>query len=153
MQFVAGQVHIDAPIEAVFARASDFAHAADFISAITRVEMLTPGPPGVGTRFRETRTMFGREATETMEVVEFESPRRYVLGATSCGSRFRSEMALAPRDGGTDLTLTVEVTPLTWFASVLGLLMRPMMKAMSKSCAKDLNDIKTAIEGPKAALA
>ena len=60
--------HVNAPPELVFAKASDFANAPSFIGAIKKVEILTPGPIQAGTRFKETRVMFKREATEEMEV-------------------------------------------------------------------------------------
>ena len=83
--------HIVAPTERVFQRASDFAKAADVMSAIERIEMLTDGPVGIGTRFRETRIMFKREATEEMEVTAFDPPHSYALGAESHGCRYHSE--------------------------------------------------------------
>ena len=52
--------HVDAPPEVVFAHASDFRRAPEFITAIAKMEILTSGPVGAGTRFRETRMMFGR---------------------------------------------------------------------------------------------
>ena len=88
------------PIEEVFAAATDFAGSVERIGGIEKVEMLSEGPVGLGTRFRETRTMFGREATEEMEVVEFEPPRRYVLGAESHGSRYRTEIRFAETGDG-----------------------------------------------------
>jgi len=93
------------PPAQVFAAASDFAHAASRISGILRVEMLTEGPVGVGTRFRETRKMFGKEASEVMTVAEFEPPRRYVLTAESHGCRYRSEIRVEPDGAGSRLVM------------------------------------------------
>ena len=142
---------IDAPIERVFELASDFAGAPERISGIVRMEMLTDGPVGVGTRFRETRVMFKREATEEMEVLEFDAPRRYVLGAESCGCRYRSEFTFTPQDGGTKVTMTFEGTPLTRMAKIMGFLMRPMAKVAAKEVCRDLADLKAAAEGASAA--
>ena len=138
--------HIDAPIDHVFERITDFANAADVVSGITRVEMLTDGPVGQGTRFRETRVMFGKEATEEMEVKSFDAPRAYALGAESHGSRYLSTFTLTEKDGGTDVHLVFEATPLTLFAKIMSVVMKPMMKKVMEECAKDLDDIKNAIE-------
>jgi hypothetical protein len=146
--------HIEAPCEQVFARAADFARAPETITAIKKIEMLTPGPTRVGTRFRETRVMFGREATEEMEVVAFEPPRRIALGAESCGCRYHSELRFTPAaGGGTDVEMTFVGTPLTLFAKIVGGLMLPLMKkAMVKACGQDLRDLKAAVEsGPRPA--
>ncbi len=139
--------HIKAPVEAVFARATDFENAANVISAIIKMEIMTDGPIGVGTRFRETRMMFGREATETMEIVEFDPPHGFVLLAESHGSRYRTTFRYTESDGGTDLVMTFEATPLTLMAKIMSTLMKGMMKKMiTKECGKDLDELKAAVE-------
>ena len=138
--------HIAAPLDRVFEVASNFADAARAIEGILRVEVLTPGPVGVGTRFRETRKMFGKEATEEMTVTEFEPPRRYLLLAESHGCRYRSELRFEPQGSGTDVVMTFRSEPLTLAARVMSVLMKPMLKSMSKLCSKDLADLKRTIE-------
>ena len=142
--------HVAASLEAVFTRAADFANAADTISAITKMEMLTEGPVGVGTRFRETRLMFGREATEEMTVAAFDPPRSYLLHAQSHGSDYRSQMSFEPNGDGTDVVMTFEATPLTLVAKVMSIIFKPMMKSMGKMILKDLDDLKAAVEGESA---
>ena len=137
---------IAAPPEKVFAVASDFAGAAERIDGILRVEMLTPGPLAVGTRFRETRKMFGKEASEEMTVVELDAPRRYVLLAESHGSRYRSELRFEPEGAGTEIVMTFRGEPLTLAAKVMSVLMKPMLESMVKLCARDLADLKRWIE-------
>ena len=63
---------ISAPHQAVFEKFTDFAHVAENVRGIERMEILTDGPIGQGTRFRETRIMFNREATEEMEITDWE---------------------------------------------------------------------------------
>lgn len=143
--------HIAAPIDEVFARNTDFANAAEVVNGISKIEMLSEGPTGTGTRFRETRVMFGREATEVMEVMAFDPPRSYALGAESHGSRYLSTFTFTETEGGTDVHLLFEATPLTLPAKIMSVLMKPMMKTVMKECSKDLDDIKAAIEGSAAA--
>lgn len=137
---------VSAPPERVFAVASDLRAAPTRVTGIRSLEVLDDGPIRVGTRFRETRVMFGREATEEMEIVEFDPPRSYVVGCDSCGCRYRSEFRFEPKDGGTEVTMRFDAQPLTFMAKVMGLLMRPMMKVMAKECGKDLEDIARAAE-------
>lgn len=137
---------IAAPIEKVFGVASDFAGAPNVIKAIDKVEILTEGPVGRGTRFRETRIMFGRPASEEMEVTLFEPPRRYAVGCTSHGCRYHSEFRFEAKHGGTEVTMSFEAVPLTFFAKIMAFIMKPMIKSMAKMCAQDLDDIKTALE-------
>jgi hypothetical protein len=138
--------HIAAPPDVVFARASDFRRGHETISAIVKMDVLTDGPVRIGTRFRETRVMFGREATEEMTVTAFEPPKRYTLAAESHGSRYHTELSFAPDGQGTRVTMSFAAMPVTFMARVMGVLMRPMMKGIVKMCAKDLDDLKSAIE-------
>lgn len=137
---------IAAPPEKVFARATDFPNAANIIQGIEKMEMLTEGPVEVGTRFRETRKMFGKLATEEMEVKTLDPPRMYALGAESHGSRYHTEFRFEPVGDGTRVTMEFQGEPLTMFAKVMTVMMKPMMKSMAKLCAKDLADLKAAVE-------
>ena len=137
---------ISAPPATVFARCSDFAHSAEVVEGIDKVEMLTDGEVGPGTRFRETRTMFGREATEEMEVGVFDPPRRYTLLAESHGAKYHSEFVFDEVAEGTRVRLTFDATPVTFFAKVMAVLTKPMQKKIYELLCKDLDDIKASIE-------
>lgn len=62
----------------------DMDRALHWMPGIQRIEILTPGPFGVGTRWRETRKMFGKEAAETFTVTGVE-PGKSV--STYCNGR------------------------------------------------------------------
>jgi hypothetical protein len=151
---------IDAPQEAVFAAASDFPNAPGMIGGIDAVEMLSPAsdgtPIGVGTRFRETRTMMGKKAVETMEVTEYDPPRAYTLSALSCGVRFDSRVTCLEENpgtggGGCRLSFDVKGEPRSMFAKVVSPVMGLMMKGtMRKMMEKDLADVKAYVEGSRA---
>ena len=123
--------------------ASDFANAAGRIKAITKVEMVTPGPVGSGTRFREWR---GRQMVD-MEVVAWSPPRSYSLRGHAMGTEFTSEIRCVPDGSGTRLEMEILVRPQTFGAKLLSPLISLMSKLMVKSCAKDLVDIAAAAEG------
>ena len=141
MTTFATQRRVAAPRATTFEVFSDFQNAASTVSAIERIEMLTEGPNRVGARFRETRTMFGRPATETMEVSAFDPPRSYTLAAESHGARYATTFTFTEAAGGTEVEMRFVVTPVTFMAKVMGLLMKPMMKKMVAVCAKDLEDL------------
>ena len=69
---------IEAEPEQVFLLFTDIEKFPENLSGIERVELLTAGPVGVGTRFKETRIMFKRETTEEMEVTRFDPPRALI---------------------------------------------------------------------------
>ncbi|MEM0927596.1 MAG: SRPBCC family protein [Planctomycetota bacterium] len=136
----------------VFAVSGAIPDWADVIPAITKIEMLTDGPVGVGTRFIETRVIFGREASETMEVLEYENPSHYLLAAESHGSRYRTRFSFVAEGDKTKVVMSFQAEPITFFAKVMSFVMKPMMKKMVALCAKDLAALKNHVEANRAAV-
>ena len=62
---------IDAPIEVVFNTIADINQFSQAVPRIVKVKIVSDVKSGVGTRFRETRVMKGREATTELEVTEY----------------------------------------------------------------------------------
>ena len=131
-----------APPDRMWAVASDFAHAAGRIKAITKVEIVTPGPVGAGTRFKEWR---GRQMVD-MEVAAWSPPRSYSLRGYAIGIEFTSEIRCVPDGPGTRLEMEVHVRPQNFGAKLLSPLIALTSKVMVKSCAKDLGEIAAAAE-------
>ncbi len=74
------EIHQDvaAPADVVWKPITDIEHCPQFISGIESVQVLTADQEfGVGTRWRETRVMFGKSATEEMTVTAVEPGRSY----------------------------------------------------------------------------
>ena len=138
---------IDAPVDEVFAVFADFEHAAERIRGIESLELLTDGPVGAGSRFRETRVMYGKEATEEMEITAFESDRSYTVECTSHGAHYRSVYTFEPEHDGTNVTLVFEATPLSLFAKLMTPLAGIMVKATRKFSEEDIDDLQKHIEG------
>ena len=138
--------HVEATRDEVFAVASDVRHAAENIRGIERMEVLTDGPIGVGTRFRETRVVFGKESTEEMEITAFKPPEGYTVEADTCGAHYRVEYRLIPDIAGTHLRVTVDARPVTLLAKLMSPLAILMTGSMKKCVDANLEDIKTAAE-------
>jgi hypothetical protein len=137
---------ISAPPPAVFAAVSDFVNLPSRIPAITKLEVLTPGPVGVGTRFAETRMLFGKEATETFEVVDFEPPAKLELVAHSCGAEYRALHRFVPEGAGTRLELELTIRPVSFFARLMTPLSWLMIGSMKKAIARDLDALAASVE-------
>jgi uncharacterized protein YndB with AHSA1/START domain len=152
MMTIESSVMIAAPVERVFAACSDFEHAAERVTQIESVEMLTPGPVGVGTRFKETRIMFGKRATEEMEIAEFDPPTRYLMIAESHGARYETTFRFTPEQGGTRVTFEFTATPLTFFAKLMSPLGRLMAGTLKKCVTQDLEDVRQHLESDSAAV-
>jgi uncharacterized protein YndB with AHSA1/START domain len=137
---------IRAPVERVFAVVTDIARWPEVVGGIDSVEMLTEGPVAVGTRFRETRKIHGRVATEEMTVAEIKAPDLFVLTAENHGTRYRAEHYFEAVDEGTRLSMTFAGRPVTWLARLMmpiGLLMSGSVKRLLEA---DFADIKRAAE-------
>jgi hypothetical protein len=137
---------IDAPVPRVFDLATDFAGSDRTISAITRVEMLTEGPVRIGTRFRETRAMFGREHSEVLEVTDLQTGHSVTLRSDFGGVAFASTFTFEPCEGGTLVTLEVVGKPLTLLARLTAPLAELMKSRIAALLEQDLEDLRVAAE-------
>jgi carbon monoxide dehydrogenase subunit G len=139
---------VDAPPAQVWAIVTDFAGAPQRISAIKRLEVITDGPVGKGTRFRETRIMFKKEATEEMTITAWNPPYNYAIECESCGAHFRSVISCTPAsDGaGTIIEMSMATKPISFMAKLMSPLGKLFAGACMKACEQDLNDLKRAAE-------
>ncbi len=137
---------IRATQQQVFDAISDLEHAADRITGIERVEVLTDGPMGVGTRWRETRVMFKKEHTEEMWVTEFDAPNGYRVNAESCGCLYDTAMTVTPDGEEIILEMSFTAKPRTFAAKLMMPLTKVMAGSMRKMTQQDLEDIKNFVE-------
>ncbi len=148
MQEVEVRRHVAATVQRVWDVATDLEGSPRVVRAIDAVEVLMPGPFDVGTRWRETRTMMGRSATEEMTVTAVEPQRSYRVEAASRGAHYVSTFAFTPSaDGGTDVTTTFGGRPTSAAARLLGAITAPLVRrAVTKALEQDLADIAVAAE-------
>lgn len=138
---------INAPIERVFAASTNIPSAAGFISGINDIEMLTDDPVGRGTKWRETRTMFGRTASETMWITEWDPPTRYVVEARSHGTHYLTPITLESLgEDRTKITMSFGATPESFMAKIMMKIFSGMTKHVCKALQQDLTDLKAYCE-------
>ena len=138
---------VNAPLAQVFARFTDLTNAPAMIPAIKKIEILTPGPIGAGTRFRETRVMFGKEAAATMEISTFDPPRSYCVEADSGGSHFATTFTFEPAgSSATRVAMHFGCQAQTLGAKLLTPLSLLMMGFMRKALGADMDSMKAAAE-------
>ena len=136
--------HVNAPADKVWAVISDIPGSAATLSGIDSIQMLSDGPYGEGTRWKETRTMMGRTETVEMWVSQADPPRSTTVKALQGGADYTSRFTLADRDGGTDLTLTfgAEVlNPSRMSKLAMAVFGKLGMNITRKALAKDLAEI------------
>lgn len=137
---------IAAPRERVWEVITDLDQAKARIAAINEIERLTEGPYATGTRWRETRTAFGRTETQELEVVEAIEQERTVVASETGAVRYLTTMELAPDPVGTLLTVTFDVEfPDSAMTRMMASMMGPLGSMFTrKMLTKELNDIRMA---------
>lgn len=126
----------------------DLDAATHWMKGLVGIERLDEGHLHVGSQWKETRKMFGKEATEHFEVIELEEPQKVVLrcdgtkGTTGKGE-FVFTYILTPLGEHTEITLFGEIKGLTGLAKLLGKMIAGTFK---KACAKDLDALKSYLE-------
>lgn len=146
MPSVEAETLIAASPECVFEVATDLASLPETMSGIASVEVLSDGPFGEGTRWRETRILYGRQATEEMWVTGFDPPRSYVVEAESHGAHYRTEITFVPEGDGTRATFVFGARPLSLVARLFSVLGGLMLKSVRKALEQDLEDLKRVAE-------
>ncbi len=137
---------IDRPVDQVFTTFTDLENAADRVRGIQKLELVTDGPVGNGTVFRETRVMMKRECTEEMTITEFEPNKSYTVSAHTCGNEYTTKFEFEPTGSGTRVDVTFTSTPQTVLAKLMSPIGWLMSGTMRKLFDKDLEDLKAHAE-------
>jgi hypothetical protein len=137
---------VDAPVDFVFTRALDVPRWPEMIPSIKAVEVLTAGPIQVGTRFRETREMYGRLATEEMEVTAIAAPRGFTLEAHAHGAHYLSRHSFDADGQCTRVRMEFAGRAESLFARMMTPLGWLMTNSVRKLLVADLEALKGAIE-------
>ena len=142
------EVSIKSPRAEVWKVITDIDHAAERISGIIELEVLERPAEGlVGLKWRETREMFGKTATEEMWITEAVENGFYKTRAESHGSVYTAILAVSDEADGTLLRMSFDAQPQTMGAKVLSFLLGFMFKgATRKAIQQDPEDIKAAVE-------
>lgn len=134
--------------ERVFAALTDLEGAKAWMPGFVGIHKLTPGAFAAGTRWRETRKMYGREATEEFEVTACEPTERielYVDGKKGSSRRgeFRFRYELTPAEKGTVVTLHGEVSGLGKVMEFFG---RLFIGSFKRAISRDLEAMRVYLE-------
>ena len=134
---------IDAPAELVFATLSDIQAYAKAVPHIEDIAFLSETRTGLGTRFRETRRTGGTVMTTELEVTEFVENARQRLVADSHGTVWDTLFVVAPRNGASELSVTMEARA---YAALAKLAMPAMKSAIGEAIERDMAAVKAYCE-------
>ena len=100
---------IAAPIEVVFKVFTDLSHASERVSGIKKLQVLTPGPVRLRTRWIETREVMGRLDSAEMEITAYERNRMYTITHYKAGVRIDTTFWFEPHGGATKVSVEFEL--------------------------------------------
>lgn len=141
-------IEIKAPKEKVWKVIKDIENSVNTISGIDKIEILNkPKDTVVGLKWKETRTIFGKSATETMWITEATENNYYKTRAESNGAIYQTILKLSEKENTTFLTMEFSTEAITVKGKIMAFIFGRMLnKTMKKLIKKDLIDIKTTVE-------
>lgn len=125
-----GSVWIQAPVRRVFDIAADSRNEPSFNAAMTEVELLTPEPVALGSRFRARMGKAGMDML--VELTEFDPPHRLGSLTTSSMMETSGTLTFTTEAGGTRMAWDWQVRPRGWFRA-LGPLVGPIGRRMERT--------------------
>lgn len=145
---VSVSIDIEKPLEEVWQAITDFRNCFNYIKSISKLEVIDePNDTLIGFKWKETRVMFGKEATETMWITDYAENEYYRTRAESHGSVYITTLSVEPLDKQTRLTMAFSAEAQTFFVKLFSSCMGFVIKgSMKKALMKDLEDIKSHVE-------
>ena len=147
MQTFENTVTIRKPAEEVFAFLADFENIPKWNYAIEETSKTSAGPVGVGSRYRQTRSVPGR-SVEGFEVTVFEPARRLAMHGQIGPFQATISYELEAKTGATTLVNSVELHPSQAMAKLLAPLATTRIKA---AVAQNLGQLRMILEGGRPA--
>jgi carbon monoxide dehydrogenase subunit G len=132
-------IDIEAPVARVFEAVAHIDRFAEAVPSIRDVDFLSEERRGVGTRFKETREMNGREASTVLEVTEYVENDRVRILSDAGGTVWDTLFTTQPIETGTELGMVMEARPHTLLARIS----TPLIKGMvARAIEADLEAVK-----------
>jgi uncharacterized protein YndB with AHSA1/START domain len=146
---------IEAPVAEVWRVFTDLPSRRAWLSTVSNVEMITRGPFGAGTIWRETRSL-GDDGllTEEFRVQECETPERFVVASPGIGADYRMTYTFVPviegrHRGGTMVTVVQDGTPTAATGRLLALVFGGLAaRILEGALCRDLDDLAGAAGRP-----
>lgn len=136
------KVWIHRPVDEVFAFMSNKENDLQWQDGLVAVRQ-GPGPVGVGTQIDETYSFLGRKMDGKLEIIEYEPGKK--ITTKSIGGPFHIQYSciLEPGNGGTQLTMNMEMEPKGFFTLAEPIVGTNLKKSMDTGIAS----LKQVLEG------
>jgi uncharacterized membrane protein len=111
MSSISGEIVINRPVDEVFDFVADERNEPRYNPRMLRADKLSPGPIGLGTRFRAEMTSRQRPVELSIEFIGFERPRRLASLTRLATMEIRGALTFDPVPGGTRMRWTWDLQP------------------------------------------
>ena len=108
---IEGEIVINRPVDEVFDFVADARNEPLYNALMLRAEKLTPGPIGIGTRFRDQIALTVGPAAIAIEIIDYERPRRLTESIRLSRMDIRGGLTFDPVPGGTRMRWSWEWMP------------------------------------------
>jgi hypothetical protein len=146
---------IEASTDRVWRVFTDLRSRVGWLSTVEAIEIVTAGPFGGGTVWRETRSVAGGPAvTEEFHVVECTPGQRFVVASPGIGADYRMIYRIAPielgrHQGGTAVTVVQDGVPSGASGRLLALVFGGLAaRTVEGALRQDLRDLAAAAVAP-----
>ena len=135
---------INAPPELVFRAVADIREFAKAVPGIVKYEFLSEIQSGIGTRFRQTRVMKGKETSTELEVTEYvENDRIRLVTDDGQGTVWDTLFGVVTENGRTVLTMTMDANCYKWMAKIFVFFIMGMVR---RAVERDMDSVKAFCE-------
>ena len=137
---------IAAPVHRVFELFTDVRSVSPHVAGIKKIEMMTPGRFGLGTKWLESRELLGIAVRAEMEVTSFEQDKTYTITHHKGGLRIDTVFWFEPVGEATKVTVEFEIESDGLPPGLLAPLNWAIAGKVRDVLGHDLADLKTSLE-------
>jgi len=134
-------IHINKPVEEVFAYTSDFANTTKWQGGVESVE-LDGNANEVGGKYTEVRKFLGREMKTTLEITAYTPNAKWAAKALNGPVPYEVTTTFEAENGGTKIYTRVDGEPSGFFKLAQG----AVQSQLDKSLEEDLQRLKEQVE-------
>src|SRR5215467_13965928 len=137
---------IAAPVHRVFEFFTDIESGSPHVAGIKKIEMMTAGRFGLGTKWLETREVLGITDSAEMEVTSFERNRTYTITHHKAGVRIDTLFLFEQAPDGTTVSTELELDSRGLPPGLLAPLNWVIEGKVRDVLAQDLADLKRSLD-------
>ena len=127
---------IDHPVKNVFAFVSDLNNMSKWNSAVVSLQQITPGPIGVGTKFKSIGEMMGRRIEGEVQVTSYEPDSKTGFQMNAGPMQLNVVFSFRPVGTGTKVGLSAQGNPAGVFKLAEGILQGRVKSLMEENLAR-----------------